>query len=103
MALAYLSYSMLVYDVNTDHMTLFEIFWRKTANWQEGNWQVYKRKYRHLSRLYQVCIESLKGCEQCEPRHFLSHVRYTRNICICMNIFHFQGIIKYELHQEEEA
>ena len=42
MILAYLSYSKLVYDVTTGHMTLrFETFWRETANWQEGNRQVW--------------------------------------------------------------
>ena len=41
MVLAYSSYSKLVYDVITDHMTLrFEIFWRETANLQEVNLQV---------------------------------------------------------------
>ena len=40
MFLAYSSYSKLVYDVTTDHMTLrFEIFWSETTNWQEGNGQ----------------------------------------------------------------
>ena len=40
MILAYSSYSKLVYDVTTGHMTLrFEIFWRETANWQGGNRQ----------------------------------------------------------------
>ena len=39
--LAYSSYSKLVYDVTTGHMTLgFEIFWRETANWLEVNRQV---------------------------------------------------------------
>ena len=39
--LAYSSYSSLVYDVTTGHMTLrFEIFWRETANWQEVNRQI---------------------------------------------------------------
>ena len=39
--LAYSSYSKLVYDVTTGHMTLrFKIFWRETANWQEVNRQV---------------------------------------------------------------
>ena len=34
MILAYSSYSELVDDVTTGHMTLrFEIFWRETANW----------------------------------------------------------------------
>ena len=38
--LAYPSYSKLVYDVTTGHMTLrFEIFWSETANWQEVNSQ----------------------------------------------------------------
>ena len=42
MILAYSSYSKLVYEVTTGHMTLrFEIFWRETANWQEGNRQVW--------------------------------------------------------------
>ena len=42
MILAYSSYSKLVYDVTTGHMTLrFEIVWRETANWQEGNRQVW--------------------------------------------------------------
>ena len=42
MILVYSSYSKLVYDVTTGHMTLrFEIFWRETANWQDGNWQVW--------------------------------------------------------------
>ena len=42
MILAYSSYSQLVYDVTTGHMTLrFELFWRETANWQEGNRQVW--------------------------------------------------------------
>ena len=42
MILAYLTYSKLVYDINTGHMTLrFEIFWRETANWHEGNRQVW--------------------------------------------------------------
>ena len=42
MILAYSSYSKLVYDVTTDNMTLrFEIFWRQTTNWQEGNMQVW--------------------------------------------------------------
>ena len=41
MVLAYSSYSKLVYDVTTGHMTLrFEIFWRETANWQGENRQV---------------------------------------------------------------
>ena len=36
--LAYSSYSKLVYDVTTGHLTSrFEIFWRETANWQDGN------------------------------------------------------------------
>ena len=35
MILAYPSYSKLVYDVTTGHMTMrFEIFWKETANWQ---------------------------------------------------------------------
>ena len=38
MILAYSSYSKLVYNVTTGHMTLrFEVWWRETANWQEGN------------------------------------------------------------------
>ena len=38
MILAYSTYSKFVYDVTTGHMTLrFEIFWRKTDNWPEGN------------------------------------------------------------------
>ena len=42
MILAYSSYSKLVSDVTTVHTALrFEIFWRKTANWQEGNRQVW--------------------------------------------------------------
>ena len=42
MILAYSSYSKLVYDVTSGHMTLrFEIFWRETAIWQEGNRQVW--------------------------------------------------------------
>ena len=42
MILAYSSYSKLVYDVTSGHMTLrFKIFWRKLANWQEGNRQVW--------------------------------------------------------------
>ena len=41
MILGYSSYSKLVYDVTTGHMTLrFQIFWIETANWQEGNRQV---------------------------------------------------------------
>ena len=44
MILAHSSYSKLVYDITTGHMTLrFEIFWRETANWQEGNRQVWSR------------------------------------------------------------
>ena len=50
--LAYSSYSKIVYDVTTGHMTLrFEIFWRKTANWQGVNRQV-------LSRNIHNCAES---------------------------------------------
>ena len=46
MILTYSSYSKLVYDVTTGHMTLrFEIFWRETANWQEGNMQVWSGMY----------------------------------------------------------
>ena len=42
MILAYSSNSKLVYDVTTGCMTLrFEIFWRETANWQEGKRQVW--------------------------------------------------------------
>ena len=42
MILVYSSYPKLVYDVTTGHMTLrFEIFCRETANWQEGNRQVW--------------------------------------------------------------
>ena len=42
MILAYSSNSKRVYDFNTGHMTLrFKIFWRETANWQEGNRQVW--------------------------------------------------------------
>ena len=42
MILAYPSYSKLVYDVTTGHMTLrFEMVRRETANWQEGNMQVW--------------------------------------------------------------
>ena len=42
MILAYSCYSKLVYDVTTGHMTLrFELFWRETADWQEGNRQVW--------------------------------------------------------------
>ena len=42
MILAYLTYSKIVCDVTTGHMTLrFEIFWRETANWQVGNRQVW--------------------------------------------------------------
>ena len=40
--LAYSSYSKLVYDVTTGHMTLrFEIFCRESANWPEVNSQVW--------------------------------------------------------------
>ena len=59
MILAYSSYSKLVYDVTTGHMTLrFEIFSRKTANWQEGNWQVWSGIYtivQNLVTLQHVC------------------------------------------------
>ena len=42
MILAYSSYSKLVHDVTTGHMTLiFEIFCRETDNWHEGNRQVW--------------------------------------------------------------
>ena len=42
MVLTYASFSKLVFKVTTGHMTLrFEIFWRETANWQEGNRQVW--------------------------------------------------------------
>ena len=41
MILVYSNYFKHVYDVTTGHMTLnFEISWRETANWQEGNRQV---------------------------------------------------------------
>ena len=63
MILAYSSYSKLVYDVTTGHMTLrFEIFWRKTANWQEGNWQVWSGNIHNcaepsdITTWIQLCI-----------------------------------------------
>ena len=52
MILAYSSYSKLVYDVITCHMPLkFEILWRETANWQEGNRQVWSGKYKFVQNL----------------------------------------------------
>ena len=52
MILAYSNYSKLVYDVTNGHMTVrFEVFWRETANWQEGN--------RHVwSGIIHNCAES---------------------------------------------
>ena len=52
MILAFSSYSKLIYDVTTGHMTLrFEIIWRKTANWQE--------RYRQFwSGIIHKCAES---------------------------------------------
>ena len=59
MVLAYSNYSKLVYDVTTDHMTLrFEIFWRETANWQEGNRHFGQGIYtivQNLETLQHVC------------------------------------------------
>ena len=47
MVLVYLSYSKLVYDVTSGHMTLgFVIFSRETTNWQEENLQVWKRNIK---------------------------------------------------------
>ena len=66
MILAYSSYSKLVYDVTTGHMNLrFEIFWRETANWQEGNKQVWSFNMPNCAEssditscmCIQVCIE----------------------------------------------
>ena len=59
MILAYSSYSKLVYDVTTGHMTLiFEIFWRETANWKEGTGKFGQGLYtivQNLVTLQDVC------------------------------------------------
>ena len=59
MILAYSNYSKVVYDVTTGHMTLrLEIFRRETANWQEGNRQVWSGIYtivQNLVTLQLVC------------------------------------------------
>ena len=60
MILTYSSYSKLVYYVTTGHMTLgFEIFWRETANWQEGHSQVWSGNIytvvQNLVTLQHVC------------------------------------------------
>ena len=65
MILAYSSYSKLVYEATTGHMTLrFEICWREIANWQEGNRQVWSGNMHNCAEssdittcmLIQVCI-----------------------------------------------
>ena len=65
MILAYSSYSKLVYDVTPGHMILgFEIFWRETANWQEGNRQFWSGNIHNgaessditIGMWIQVCI-----------------------------------------------
>ena len=65
MILAYSSYSTGVYDVTTGHMTLrFEIFWRETANWQEGNRQVWSGKIHNCAESSNIttcmCIQVYK-------------------------------------------
>ena len=51
MILAYSNRSKLVYDVTTGHMTLrFEIFWRETADWQEGNRQVWSGNIHNYAK-----------------------------------------------------
>ena len=66
MILAYSSYSKLIYGVTTGHMTLrFELFLRETANWQEGNRQVWSGNIHKCSESsdvttcmwIQVCIQ----------------------------------------------
>ena len=50
MILDYSSYFKLVYEDTTGHMTLrFEIFWRETANWQEGNRHVWSRNIHNCA------------------------------------------------------
>ena len=85
MILAYSSYFKLVYDVTTSHMTLrFEIFWRETANWQEGNCQVWSENVHNCAessdittRMWiQLCIGHSGHYRDVKGRLFGSHELY---------------------------
>ena len=73
MVLVYSSYSKLAYDVTTDHMTLrFEIFWRETANWQEGNSQVW-------SGTIPNCVEASEVRNACRCKYAWDTLKCTED------------------------
>ena len=78
MILAYSNYSKLVYDVNTGHMTLrYFFFWRESANWQEGNRQVWSGNIHNCAKSSDIrtCM-----CKQVCIGHLGVYIRHYRDV-----------------------